>query len=149
MRGRKCDRQTAVRIFSWMQFLFFCFFFFLSGVILQHAVWHFSSMEPRVKGKTRGGHTEGRAGAMINGQPGYFRTGWQSEPRDHRSLARRSISRVPSAVRQQWKAKYQGGGVGRWGREKVRRGVRLMVGGLLTIAAGKGLKQPSMSQTWT
>lgn len=35
------------------------------------------------------------------------------------------------------------------GREKVRWGVQLMLRGLLTIAAGKGLKRPSMSQTWT
>ncbi len=33
--------------------------------------------------------------AWINGQPGYFHMGWQSEPTDHRSLARRSNSRVP------------------------------------------------------
>lgn len=57
--------------------------------------------------ETGGGcQAKGWTGAWINGQPGYFHMGWQSEPTDHRSLARRSNSRVPSVVwpmRQQWK----------------------------------------------
>ena len=56
--------------------------------------------------ETGGCQAKGWTGAWINGQPGYFHMGWQSEPTDHRSLARRSNSRVPSVVwpiRQQWK----------------------------------------------
>lgn len=129
---------------------FVCFFFLFSHVILQHAVWYFSSMEPRVKGKTRGRPNWGQNWGNDKWPTRIFPHGLTVRTEGpqvagsplHQPGAICSEAAVESQMPERWCWE-----VG--GREKVRRGVQLMVGGLLTIAAGKGLKQPSMSQTWT
>lgn len=141
-RGQWCLSMNA----AWSSFLFFPF----SCVHLQRSV-RLKMIIARCgfeTGERQGCQTEGWTGAWINGQPGYFHMGWQSEPMDHRSLARRSNSRVPSA----WdgsEAKRQKGGEGErgeWDREAINVDWKTY----FTIAAGKGSAvqvSPAVSQT--